>query len=207
MSSFYFQKDRDMLSEAYKQIHQKQLLTESPPTESGENFEKDIPHTEINPDTTKYMKQIPEGELRGKTAYVVIKKVKEFLKSQPDCIFPGDFKAFRDEVANIIRKEFPNIDKANAGYTARKIQEVLTSAEILKDERNGKLRVSKAAALVSAEDIEAKFKEVSGKSETEIPKTETEPKSENVSSTLRDAGAPKIAGGSKVAKKFSRKKI
>lgn len=205
MSSFYFQKDRDMLSEAYKQIHQKQLITEAP-TESGEHFDKEISHTEINPDTTKYMKQIPEGELRGKTAYVVIKKVKEFLKSQPDCIFPGDFKAFRDEVANIIRKEFPNIDKANAGYTARKIQEVLTDAEILKDERNGKLRVSKAAALVSAEDIEAKFKEMSGKSETESSETKMESKPENVSSTLRDAGAPKIAGD-KVAKKFGRKKI
>ena len=206
MSSFYFQKDRDMLSEAYKQIHQKAIITENvPPTESGGSFGKEIPHTDIKPDTTKYMKQIPEGELRGKTAYVVIKKVKDFLKNQSGGVFPGDFKAFRDEVAKIIRTEFPNIDKADAGYTARKIQQVLTDNDIIKDERNGKLRVSKAAAIVSAEDIEAKFKEVSGKPESES--------SENASAaapggTPTDAVTPPLPGTKpKVAKKFLRKKV
>lgn len=162
-------KDRDLIFEAYKSVKPTQnlmLMKEmSPPTEPGESWNTDVATMDVKPsETGKYFdKKIP-FEFHEKAVKLVIKKVKDFLDSQKNKTYPGVYDqktgdSFRNEVSKIIRQTFPVIDIASSGYAARKIQNFLVSANIIKDERAGKRRVTQTSKKVTGTDIENMFKD------------------------------------------------
>lgn len=114
-------------------------LTEAP-TGEGPNFNTDIPKSDIKPAEYKdfYLgKKAPAESDKQDTVANIVVKVKEFLLSQPNKIYPHDYKAFRDELIRIIKEVVPNLGNSDAGYCSRKIQDYLFDTGIIVDERGG----------------------------------------------------------------------
>jgi type II secretory pathway pseudopilin PulG len=110
------------------------------PTGEGPEFTKDLEPKYIPSDKYKdfYLKnKLPGDSDRLNKAAEIIVNVKKFLLSNPNKIYPLDYKSFRDEVARIVKETFPVIGSADAGYCARKIQDYLIDSKILTDERTG----------------------------------------------------------------------
>ena len=133
-----FRKDVHCLSEAYKQV------TEAP-TDPGPSFKDPVDAPDV-----KYLDKKGEMSADDKSDVLnkIIAEVKDMLESYEEGHFPGSFKDFRDKIADIVLDVYPPIGRANAGYTARVIQNHLREAGVIVDEKSKGVKVNTISSAV-----------------------------------------------------------
>jgi len=134
-----FRKDVQCLSEAYRQIAEA-------PTDPGPSFAGDT----APPEDVKYLdkKGALSPEDKQDVLSKIVKEVKDMLESYEEGHFPGTFKDFRDKIAEIVLNVYPPVGRANAGYTARVIQNHLREAGVIVDEKSKGVKVNTISSAV-----------------------------------------------------------
>lgn len=134
-----FRKDVQSLTEAYKQIAEA-------PTDPGPSFGDET----APPEDVKYLdkKGALSDEDKKDVLNKIVKEVKDMLESYEESHFPGSFKDFRDKIAEIVLDVYPPAGRANAGYTARVIQNYLRDAGVIVDEKSKGVKVNTVSGAV-----------------------------------------------------------
>jgi len=121
--------DDQLMYEAYVNS----LMAEAP---VGFGPSSDEPYEPEKPDTER-LKKYSKGTLDDKSLHMIVSRVKEFLKDQPNGIFPGDSDDFKIQIKNIIldvsgeEDTALNINSTNAGYAARVVRNSLNTKGVI----------------------------------------------------------------------------
>lgn len=99
-------------------------MIEEMPISPGPSWDE---HENPSLDEVQYMKKGTDAHIK-----TIIAAVKAFLNEHENSTFPGDYKQFRAKIAEIIKDTLgPDINRANAGYAARKIETFLKNNNVI----------------------------------------------------------------------------
>lgn len=99
-------------------------MIEEMPVSPGPAWE-DHPNPSL--DDVKYMHKGTDDHIA-----TIITAVKAFLAEHENSVFPGTYKEFRDKIAEIIKTTMgPDINRANAGYSSRMIDNFLRANNVI----------------------------------------------------------------------------
>ena len=144
----------------------KTLNEMAPPTELGGSYEKPFDPTTLKsggrgtPGVRDYVDKyagIKDEDSQDEFVKFIIEKIKNGLLKAENKTFPGDFKAFRELLTNLITAVLKQLGGkvGGAGYIARLVQDYMVEHDIIRDERGGKSRGGSAPVKINASKLNA----------------------------------------------------
>lgn len=152
----------------------KTLNEMAPPTELGGSYDKPFDPSTVKrgergaPEPRKYLQDhggINSDAEQDQFLQFIIENIKNGLLKLENRTFPGDYKAFRAKLTELIKTVLGRLGGkvAGAGYIARLVQQYMIENDIIKDERGGKSRGGStpfkidASKLNALDDIDVEF--------------------------------------------------